>query len=64
MQLIGNIVSSMRSYVPSQVLILKILSDYGGHPFGDFRATMSNMLSAQSYEHAILVSNTRTLLHN
>lgn len=53
--LMGAIIDGMMGYVPLHAIMEKILADHGSHPFGDFRATILNMLSAYGYERAILV---------
>ncbi|BBN19147.1 vacuolar protein sorting-associated protein 8 [Marchantia polymorpha subsp. ruderalis] len=53
-QYIGEIVNGMMGFVPISVTMSKILEDHGGHEFGDFKATILDMLSAYGYERAIL----------
>lgn len=50
-----NIIDGMMGYVPLHYIMDKILADHGTHPFGDFRPTILNMLSAYGYERTILV---------
>lgn len=54
-QFIGDIVNGMMGYVPLPTIMNKILEDHRGHEFGDFKATILEMLSAYGYERAILV---------
>ncbi len=53
--MMGDVIDGMMGYVPLRVIMDKILAEHGNHPFGDFRATILNMLSAYGYERAILV---------
>lgn len=53
--MMGDVIDGMMGYVPLRVIMDKILAKHGNHPFGDFRATILNMLSAYGYERAILV---------
>lgn len=50
-----DIIDGMMGYIPLHVIMEKILADHGSHPFGDFRPTILNMLSAYGYERTILV---------
>jgi hypothetical protein len=50
----GDIIDGMMGYIPLHVIMEKILADHGNHPFGDFRPTILNMLSAYGYERTIL----------
>jgi hypothetical protein len=52
--MMGDVIDGMMGYVPLRVIMDKILAEHGNHPFGDFRATILNMLSAYGYERAIL----------
>jgi len=50
-----DIIDGMMGFIPLHVIMEKILADHGSHPFGDFRPTILNMLSAYGYERTILV---------
>lgn len=53
--IMGDIIDGMMGCIPLHVIMEKILADHGNHPFGDFRPTILNMLSAYGYERTILV---------
>lgn len=55
MSIMEDIIDGMMGYIPLHVIMEKILADHGNHPFGDFRPTILNMLSAYGYERTILV---------
>lgn len=52
--LVGSTVTAMQDHVSPQILLQQIISNYGSHPLGDFRAAICNLLSAYTYEFTIL----------